>query len=145
MSTIIAISNSGGKGKSSTLLELANLLITIPGSKVLFCSHPITSIRIDFRLVIEIRGKIVVLESQGDPGTDLEKRLDNIFSTYKPKLVFCTCRTKGETVWAINAIASKYSFDEIWTSTYETTHSHSHVNKLKAEHLLDLSIKLGLI
>lgn len=39
MSTIIAIWNSGGKGKSSTILNLANLLmLSYTGHKVIYCS-----------------------------------------------------------------------------------------------------------
>ena len=74
MSTIIALWNSGGKGKSSTILNLANLLMTsYTAHKVIYCSKNVTSLTIDFRLIIEISGKVIALESQGDPKTNLEK------------------------------------------------------------------------
>jgi hypothetical protein len=145
MKTILAIWNSSEKGKSSTVLELANLIITIPGCSIIFSSKPVTSLSIDFRIVINIKGKIIALESQGDPGTHLENRLDDVITKYNPDLIFCTCRTRGETVAAINKVANSYGYDKIWTSTYETTHSHKLANSLKAVHLHDLVSKLGLI
>lgn len=146
MGTIIAIWNAGGKGKSSTILNLANLLMTsYPSHSVIYCSKNTSALTIDFRLILEIGGKIIALESQGDPKTDLEKRLDKIAVTYEPDLVICSTRTRGETVQAVHRIARKHSFDEIWTSTYEIAHSHNIVNTAKSEHLLDLIIRLSLI
>ena len=146
MTTIIAIWNAGGKGKSSTILNLAKLLIsTYPRHSVVFCSKNASALTIDFSLILEIGGKIIALESQGDPNTDLEKRLDKIAITYKPDLVICSTRTRGETVQAVHRISQKHSFDEIWTSTYEIAHSHNIVNTAKSEHLLDLIIRLSLI
>ena len=147
MKTIVAIWNSGGKGKSSSILELAQLMLAqLPKNHIpIYCSTDVKNLSIDFTLIIEINGKIVALESQGDPGTKLEKRLDDIVKNYNPDIIICSSRTRGETVWAINNVAKKHSYDKIWTSTYETTHSHQLVNSLKGEHLFDLIQKLGLI
>lgn len=148
MKTIVAIWNSGGKGKSSSILELAKMMLAqLPKNYIpIYCSKDVKNLSIDFRLIIEINGKIVALESLGDPGTRLEIRLEEIINKHnKPDLIVCSSRTRGETVWAINNIAKKHSYDKIWTSTYETTHSHQLVNSLKGEHLFDLIQKLGLI
>lgn len=145
MKTILAIWNSAGKGKSSTILELANLMQNFPGCEIIFSSKPAISLTIDFRLIIKIKDKIIAFESQGDPGTHLEARLENIVKQYSPDIIFCTCRTRGETVAAVNKIAHSYTYDKIWTSTYETNHSRDIANRLKAEHLQDLVVKLGLI
>lgn len=146
MNTILAIWNAGGKGKSTTILELANLMIAqFPKYKQIYSSKNISNLSVDFTLIIEINGKIIALLSQGDPGTKLEKRLEDIANQYSPNLIICSCRTRGETVQAINKIASRHLFDKIWTSTYETTHSHPLANQLKGEHLLDFIIKMGLI
>lgn len=145
MKTIISVYNSGGKGKSSTILELANLFLAIPGCNIIFSSKPAAKLSVDFRLVIEISGKVIALESQGDPGTHLQKRLDDIVSKYSPDLMICTCRTRGETVAAVYNIAKNNSYDLIWSTTYQTKHSHQLVNRLKAEHLQDLIIKMRLI
>lgn len=146
MNTIIAIWNSGGKGKSFTILNLANLLMSsYTTHKVIYCSKNPSKLTIDFRLILEINGKVIALESMGDPKTNLEKRLDDIVLKYKADLIICSTRTRGETVQAVHRIARKHSFDEIWTSTYEIAHSHNIVNTAKSEHLLDLIIRLSLI
>lgn len=145
MKTILAIYNSGGKGKSTTTLELANLLLAIPGCRIIYSDKPAANLIIDFRLIIEIKGKIIAIESQGDPSTHLQNRLDDIVKKYNPYLIICTCRTRGETVAAVYNIAKANSYDLMWSTTYETRHSHQLVNRLKAEHLQDLIIKMGLI
>jgi len=145
MNTIIAIWNSGGKGKSSTILNLANLLMSSYKHKVIYCDKSPSTLTIDFTLILEINGKIIALESKGDPKTALEKRLNDIAVKYQPNLIICSTRTRGETVQAVHNIANKYSFDKIWTSTYQISHTQSLANNLKSNHLLDLIVKLGLI
>ena len=146
MKTILAIWNSSSKGKSSTILEIAKRLFhQFPNHNIIFCNKDVKNLTIDFRLVIEINGKIIVLESQGDPGTKLEARLMGIVNKYNPDLIFCTCRTRGETVTAINNTAKNHGFDKIWTSTYDINHSHHQVNEIKAKHLIDLCLNLSLI
>jgi hypothetical protein len=147
MDTIIAIWNSGGKGKSSTILALANLLLRkYPNHIVIYSSKDISKLSIVFTLIIKINGKTIALESQGDPGTGLEKRLDKIVNNYNPNLVFCTCRTRGETVYAVDNTANNFGYDTIWTSTYQVTNNNDDsANQIKAEHLLDLILQLGLL
>lgn len=146
MSTILTIWNTSNKGKSNTILQLANsILREYPNHKIIYSSKDLAILSIDFRLIIEINEKIIALESQGDPGTGLEKRLTSVINSYQPDLIITSSRTRGETIWAINNIAKIHNYDKIWTSTYETSHSHNQMNSLKAEHLLDLIQKLGLI
>jgi cellulose biosynthesis protein BcsQ len=146
MNTIIAIWNSGGKGKSSTVLALANLLLRkYPNHIVIYASKDISNLSIDFTLIIKINEKTIALESQGDPGTGLEKRLDKIVNDYDPNLIFCTCRTRGETVYAIDKTANNFGYDTIWTSTYQVSNNDDSANQIKAEHLLDLILQLGLL
>jgi hypothetical protein len=146
MNIILAIWNAGGKGKSTTILELAKLLILrYPKYRLIESSKEVNNLTLDFRLVIEINGKVIALESQGDPNTGLEKRLEIVVNKHKPNYIICSCRTRGETVNAIHNISSRHSYDKVWTSTYETTHSQPLANQLKGEHLLDFINKMGLL
>lgn len=147
MNTIIATWHTAGKGKSNSLLALANLLRSRYQTthKVIYSSKDITKLTIDFTLIIEINNKIIAIESQGDPKTGLEKRLQNIVKNYNPNIIFCTCRTKGETVYAVDNIANNFNYDTIWTSTYQVTRNHNLANQIKGEHLLDLILQFGLI
>jgi len=148
MKNIVAVWHSGGKGKTETLRELANLLIkTYPNIKAIYPNLIKIPAKYDFRLVVEINGIIVGIESQGDPNTQLEKRLDELAKTYKCDLIFCATRTKGKTVKAVEKVAREYSFNEIWTSTHQTSveSNYAMFNHIKAQHLLDLVQQLDII
>jgi hypothetical protein len=146
MRTILAVSNTSSKGKSATLKEFALILILkFPSHKIIFMFPSIIKPHGDFRLVIEINGKIIAIESQGDPNTDLEHRLSDICKNYKPDIIICTCRTRGQTVDAVNKAASTFSYQKIWTSTYQMDANHSIVNQLKAKHILELLQTIKLI
>ena len=146
MNTIISVWHTAGKGKSNSLLTLANILISrYPTHIVIYSSKDITKLTIDFTLIIQINDRVIAIESQGDPNTELEKRLENIVKKYNPNIIFCTCRTRGETVHAIENIADNFDYDTIWTSTYQVTRNHNLANQIKGEHLLDLAFKLNLI
>lgn len=146
MKTLLAVWNTSSKGKSATLKEFALLLVSkFPSHKIIFMFPSIIKPHGDFRLVIEINGKIIAIESQGDPNTQLEKRLSDICKTYNPDIILCTCRTRGQTVNAVDKIASTFSYQQIWTSTYQMDTNHSLANQLKARHLLELLQTIKLI
>lgn len=146
MKTILAIWNSGQKGKSETVRSLANLLINnYPKNRIVFSDPTNINSNTDFRLIIEINGKVIGLESQGDPNTGLQKRLEDLAEKHKCDLIFCTARTRGETIHAINNVAKSNHYDIIWTSTYQSGGNHGIMNNIKAEHLLDLVRQLNII
>ncbi len=146
MKTIIAIKNSGGKGKTETTRELANLLVSVYPSFTPIYPIPFNiPNKYDFKIVLEINGKIIGIESQGDPGTNLKGRLETLIVDYNCDLVICTCRSRGETVRSIKKVANSHKYQTIWNSTYQSSTNHDELNKIKAEHLLDLMKKLKLI
>jgi len=148
MKTILAIWNSADKGKTDTLREFANLLLSTYPSYKLIYPIPLSIPPVyDFRLVVEVKGVIVGIESQGDPNTHLENRLFDLESKFNCDIILCTTRTRGDTVAAVDNLASKRGFEVIWTSTYQIDDptKHSIVNKLKAEHILELFKGLSLL
>jgi hypothetical protein len=148
MKTIIALWNSADKGKTETLREFANLLlITYPAYRLI---HPIPlsiSATYDFRLVVEINGKIIGVESQGDPNTKLDARLIELADGFACDIILCTTRTRGDTTYAVDNMVSKKGFKSIWTSTYQIDGKASQTlaNGLKAKHILDLLVNLSLL
>lgn len=145
MKTIITLSNVSNKGKSSSLRELAMILESRNPNDIVFSNpSPILSTG-DFRLIIKINGKVIAIESKGDPSTDLGNRLEEIFNTYKPDIIFCSSRTSRNTVHDIKTFATTHSYQQIWTSTYHIDYQHDLVNKLKAKHLFELLQSLNLI
>ena len=146
--TILAVWNAGGKGKTESLRQFANILVNkYPNFKPIFPIPANISSKNDFRLVVEIGGIIIGIESQGDPNTNLKNRLIDLVTTFNCDIILCTCRTRGETVAAVHNICNTYGFQKIWTSTYQIEDSAQHtlVNQLKGEHILDLLQKLNLI
>ncbi|HRJ35704.1 MAG TPA: hypothetical protein PK610_06935, partial [Flavobacteriales bacterium] len=101
----------------------------------------------DFRLVVEINGIIIGIESQGDPNTNLQNRLIDLADNFHCEIILCSSRTRGDTVFAVDNLANTRGFQTIWTSTYQiaNTANHNLVNRLKAKHLLDLLQGLSLI
>lgn len=148
MRTVIALSHSGGKGKTGTLRELASLLLEeYPNHTAIFPKPIVIPLSGDFRLIIEINGKIIGIESQGDPKTDLKNRLIELADNFKCDIIFCTSRTRGETVHSVDHLFHTREFKTIWTSTYQIEGEENQllVNKLKAKHLIELIQKLSLI
>lgn len=144
MKTIIALKNTASTGKSETLRELAQLLMsTYPIHQVkLLKPDPIGGTG-DFSFVAVMNGKIIAIESKGDPSTILKKRLSDI-EKYTPDIIICATRTTGETVIAVKAMEKK-GYQAIWTSTYEVSDNFNQVNKLKAKQILELMKSLQLI
>jgi hypothetical protein len=146
MKTILAIWHIANQGKTATLREFANLLIaTYPNYR------PIVPIPIhipttgDFRLIVEINGKIIGIESQGDPNTNLGRRLLDLADNFHCDIILCSTRTKGDTIDAVDHLFYNRGFQTIWTSTYQVATNHQLANQTKARHLLDLLQTLSLI
>lgn len=153
---IVALSNVSNKGKTETLRQLA-LLILQQYPDYCPCSPAPANVppTEDFRLVVKIGGVIVAVESQGDPNTELMKRLLVLVEIDCADIIFCSTRTKGDTVQAVEQIESK-GCRAIWTSTYQVERENDQTdeefqcdrasaNKLKAQHLLELMRELKLL
>jgi hypothetical protein len=149
MATIIAVWHESNKGKSETLREFALLLLSrYPRYKAIEPVPALVPSKYDFRLIVKIKGKVIGIESQGDPGTGLKERLEDLaYKKFKCDIILCTTRTKGYTIEAVDNLWRTKGFDVIWTSTYQIgdTSLHRRVNRLKAKHILELIHNLGLI
>lgn len=143
MGAIILISNSANKGKSSTLVELANLILNkYVDAQIVYTYKQTTTI--DFTLVIRVKGKIVAFKSKETSNTEPENSLEKIIATYSPDILFCTSKTKGETLNVVNQIISKFNYSCIKTSTYQVNNDFEKANQTKAKHLFYLTIQLEL-
>ena len=152
MKHILAIWHKAGKGKSETIRQIANqFLLLYPTATPVFPATIIVPAKGDFRLVVEvlIKGVLtrVAFESQGDPRTNLEARLTELAVGFNCVILFCTCRTKGETVEAIENTANNYDFNTIWTSTYQVIGltNQAIANQQKGMHVIQLMQALSII
>jgi hypothetical protein len=148
MKTALAIWHKGDNGKTETLRESANLLLkTYPSLTPIFPTTAIVPTTGDFRLVVQINQKIIGIESQGDPNTNLQNRLLELADNFKCEVILCSTRTRGDTVVAVDSLHHTRGFDTIWTSTYQVAGQSQQIiaNNLKAKHILDLLQTLGII
>ena len=140
MGTIIAIWHVGGKGKSETIREFANLLLLSYPSCAVTKQTPPSIPASDISWIVTVNGKTIGIESCGDPYTNLTERLNELSQKHNCDIIICATRTKGETVDAVNALSSIYQV--IWTSTYDTAPNlnitQQSLNQLKAKHILDI-------
>jgi len=152
MKHIIAIWHTAGKGKSETIRQIANqFLLFYPTSTPVFPTTILVPPNGDFRLVVQvlINGVLttVAFESQGDPGTGLENRLTDLAVNFHCDIIFCTCRTRGETVIAIENTASNHNFNTIWSSTYQIAGQANQTiaNQQKGMHIIQLLQALSIL
>ena len=152
MKHIIAIWHTAGKGKSETIRQIANqFLLLYPMATPVFPTTIIVPPTGDFRLIVQVifNGVLttVAFESQGDPNTWLEDRLTDLSVNFHCDIIFCTCRTRGETVNAVNNIARNHSFNTIWSSTYEIAGQANQTiaNQQKGLHIIQLLQALSII
>lgn len=146
--TIIALWNSGNKGKTETLREFSNILINTYPNNTAISPIPLNvPTKGDFRIVVEINGITVGIESQGDPNTNLRARLLDLANNFNCDLILCTTRTRGDTVHAVENLHYNFGYETIWTSTYQVSDLNlsNTVNQIKARHILDLLQTLNLI
>jgi len=144
--TIVAIWHISNKGKTATIREFARLLIaTYPNYTPIVPLPAIIPPTGDFRLVVKINGIIMGIESQGDPNTNLGRRLTDLADNFHCDIILCSTRTKGDTIDAVDNLFYNRGFQTIWTSTYQVAGDQELANQIKARHILDLVQTLGLI
>ena len=148
MRTILAIWHQANKGKSETLREFSNLLLlTYPTATIIFPTPGVIPAGGDFRLIVEIHGIIVGVETSGDPGTNLEQGLIDLADNFHCTVILCTTRTSGQTVHAVDQLVFTRGYNVIWTSTYQVSIpiQYNFVNQQKARHIFELLQGLGVI
>jgi hypothetical protein len=139
MKTIIALWHFADRGKTSTLIELKNLLLAEINKDEDIQVNEISNNGKDITLIVKLYGKIIGIESQGDPNTYLKTRLEDLLVKNQIDYLFCATRTKGTTVEDVLHFKSE-DVSIVWDSTYQTydENKFDFFNKLKAKHLFDL-------
>jgi len=141
---IIAIKNKAGKGKTTTIKTIAEILIKKFNVSIQLPS----TYDIDIIIPINNQGKVtnVGVVSKGDPGTKLDTRIQDKIKN-GCEVIICATRTSGETVEAVSLAAKNNNGNVIWTTTYQTSNSaiHSQLNRLKAEQIVDLLTTMKII
>lgn len=150
MKVILAVWNKAGKGKTQSIQEFAKALLNkYPTHSIIYIKPQIipSNPSADFRLIVEINKQIIGIESQGDPNTKLDRRLNELVNVYNCDILICSTRTSGSTVKAVENTSKNFGYGIIRTSTYEVSGktNQATANKLKGEHILELLNSLKII
>jgi len=108
MKNLIGLYGTGNVGKSETIRIVYNKLIEMyPG----FILHKdfvqIIPTKGDICAVIIINGKIIGIESQGDPKSRIFKSIP-IFVELNCDIILCATRTRGETVHLVEKLKNTH-------------------------------------
>lgn len=113
MKNIYAIYGRAEIGKTSTIREIYNLLIEKFGKKIIVETETnIFSHKGDIRVTVKINGKLIGIESQGDPDSRLKASLD-IFVKVNCDIILCATRTRGTTVDFVKQLEQEYNINWI--------------------------------
>jgi hypothetical protein len=105
---VFALSGTANVGKSATIKKVYALLTDA------FPTAPVQNIHrmgIDISVIIEIKGILVGIESQGDPNSRLAESI-RLFTKAKCTIIICATRTRGGTVMTIKRLQPE--FKVIW-------------------------------
>lgn len=106
MPDVFALQGPGNCGKSTTLLTIYNALISKYPAATIQAVHNGTA---DIAVIVNgVNGRVVGIESQGDPGSRLQNTLA-AFVAANCDIVFCACRSRGMTVGWVNALSPQYN------------------------------------
>ena len=130
--TIIALYGRANEGKSSTLINLYNLM----------GGETTTNIN-DISISLIYQDNKIAFISQSDPTEEIFETFEfdlRTFLTNNCKIVFVTSRTRGKIVHLIDELANEFNYNVIWLSTSFSPHLNTTIlNDLHANYLLDLS------
>jgi hypothetical protein len=156
MATIIILKNRFSRGKTSTLMKLYEIMESYLSDYKVNDTRDIY-FNVDLHAVVEIENikkedkKIILIATKGDSIEAIE-HLEESISDNNPDIVFCTATIDEDINNKLQSLENRHKL--IWTSTYsdlgvddktKSTQMQTVLNKIKAEQLLDLLIKLELI
>ena len=129
MPDIYALQGTGNTGKSTTLKALATTLQTKYPTATIRTIHNGTA---DIAIIMDgVNGLIVGIESQGDPGSRLQRTLA-AFTKASCDIIFCACRTRGMTVNWINALSGQYNIHFIQQNYVATNYQAANAATIRS-------------
>lgn len=140
---IICDSARANWGKSTTLLEVANLFECNPNFKVLRK----TFVGTDQWLVVTDGKKTYLIQTQGDYAKCFDKTLSFLQDGGNADIIICACHTRGESRAQLNEIAHSYHFTQIFFNNFSPLFNKwipeiNNANKLIAKSVYELALSL---
>ncbi|WP_310556801.1 hypothetical protein [Flavobacterium sp.] len=111
MKNIIALFGVSSIGKSETIkLLYAKLINEFKDFSFLNDFNQITNDKGDIRVIIVINGKIIGIESQGDPNSRIFNSLP-LFVKLNCDTIICATRTRGSSTQAVEKLSTDYEIE----------------------------------
>ncbi len=135
--TIIGIYGSGSEGKSTTIKNVARILLEQYPNATSSIS-PVDYAG-DVNIVIHLGNVKIGIESQGDPNSRMiyDKTVEKLAKDGQCDIILCASRTEGETVKTIDKVAGSYDYHTIWISSFwSPTIKPRILNQLAAENII---------
>lgn len=116
--TIIAVYGRTESGKSRSIKQFAsnniNAFLDTNGNSVTV--DPNNSQ--DIFGTIQQGNELIGISSQGDPGTGLAERVQELVSM-NCNIIICATRTRGQTVWDVEQVARTNKYHVIWFGNFQ--------------------------
>ncbi len=134
--SIIANWGHARQGKSDTVRRVLQLLLdAYPNAITIPATIDFSG---DVKVIIQIDGIKIGIESQGDPNSRLFESLVE-FSKINCDLILCSTRTSGATVNAVSALHRTDNYEIIWATNYRSdTKNQKSLNELSANQIFEL-------
>ncbi|MFY9085393.1 hypothetical protein [Aliarcobacter cryaerophilus] len=133
--TIFVLRGRARIGKTTTIKKVRELLLQKSGVKEYKVEFEILN-RVDIRVVLDINGVLVGIETQGDPSSRLEESIE-LFIKAKCKIIVCASRTSGMTVDWINKYSKAFNIEWIEKKNAENDSERENLNNKKAEEIVE--------
>ena len=117
MKTIIAIKGKSKTGKSTTLKKVYKQLKAKYPSAHITHEKITVGITDDVRVIMEVNGQKIGIESLGDYPGDLNDSLD-LFIREQCVIIVCATRTKCGTVDAVERLKAEFQFHISWKDKF---------------------------
>ena len=139
---VIANRGVGQIGKSASILAVYHLLKE-RGFKTILETWQYEYENGDIKAIFDINGVKVGIESQGDPGCDMEDSMEE-FVAKGCEIIVAACRTRSDTFEKVrDYLGAENNYDILWCAHYvyqggDAIVIRETLNKVYAEHVLKL-------
>ena len=140
MKQIFGLYGTSNVGKSETIKNVYRKL-TEKYSDFIFQKdfEPIVANEGDICVIIIINGKIIGIESQGDPNSRIFESLP-VFAKFNCDIILCSTRTRGATVDEVEKLKGDYNIKWIKKNHSENANNYTSDNDKLATEILDLIV-----
>ena len=135
---VIEIYGVGEVGKSNSVIRISEKIKKLKKTKT--TTYKFNGSTSELHEILENSSIKIGLDAQGDPGTNLKKRIQSLVAE-KCDIIICTCRTYGKTVEAIETSCNKYQIIWVKKCAIYSDIDEKHLRKMDNKNTANIAIK----